>query len=468
MAKIYDVVIVGGGPAGIFTALELAKSSDLRVLILEKGPALNKRCCPSVIDNTDCLSCSPCDMVSGWGGAGAFSDGKLTLSSDVGGRLTDYQGVENTEALIRYVDRCYLRFGAPEVLHGIGPEVEGLKQKAKLAGLNLIPVPVRHLGTERCYGVLQRMQGFLADRVEMQTDITAESILIRNGRARGIESRDGQRIEARHVVVAPGREGSDWLVKEAFRLKLTKHNNPIDIGLRVEVPNAVLAELTDALYECKLEFYSRTFKDRIRTFCMCPAGEVTMESTGGADPVITVNGHSYAHRKTANTNFALLGSASFAEPFHDPITYGRSVARLANLLSGGAILQRLGDLKKGRSSASENVHQWKVQPTLRAAAPGDISAALPYRFLKGINEMLTAMDKLAPGVASPHTLLYGIEVKFYSSRLQLTQNLETEVPNLYAIGDGAGVSRGLVQASASGVIAAREILRRTGKGTRSS
>jgi len=464
MSKSYDVVIVGSGPAGIFTALELAQSSDLSILLLEKGKDLSLRHCPSIDKHSDCLSCSPCNMVSGWGGAGAFSDGKLTLSPDVGGRLKRYVGLEKTEKLISYVDQRYLEFGASDKLYGVGPEVEGLEQKAKLAGLHLIPVPIRHLGTERCYDVLQHMHDFLTDRVEMQTDIAVTSIIAQSGRVEGIETQDGQRIKARYSVVAPGREGSDWLVTEASRLGLTKHNNPIDLGLRVEVPQAVLETLTDVLYECKLEFYSKTFKDRIRTFCMCPSGEVTMESTGGTEPVITVNGHSYADRKTDKANFALLGSATFAEPFNDPIAYGRSVARMANLLSGGAILQRLGDLRKGRCSTSAHMDQWSVQPTLKNATPGDINAVLPYRFLKGINEMLTAMDRLAPGVASPHTLLYGIEVKFYSSRLQLTENLETEIGNLFAIGDGAGVTRGLVQASASGVVAAREILRRTGQG----
>jgi hypothetical protein len=250
------------------------------------------------------------------------------------------------------------------------------------------------------------------------------------------------------------------LAKEASRLRLTKHDNPIDVGVRVEVPKAVLEELTDVLYEPKLEFHSKTFNDRIRTFCMCPAGEVIMESTGGDNPVVTVNGHSYANHKTDKSNFALLGSAIFAEPFHDPIGYGHCIARLANLISGGIILQRLGDLRKGRCSTLSSMKRWAIQPTLRNATLGDITGVLPYRFLKGINEMLIAMDRLAPGVASPHTLLYGVEVKFYSSRLQLTENLETEIANLFAIGDGAGVTRGLVQASASGVVAAREIMRR--------
>ncbi|MCL0047965.1 FAD-binding protein [Dehalococcoidia bacterium] len=460
MTRRYDVVVVGSGPAGIFTALELAQSSDLNILLLEKGKALGNRHCPSIDNHSDCRSCSPCGMVSGWGGAGAFSDGKLTLSLDVGGRLKRYLGPQRTEELIGYVDQRYLEFGGPDRLYGLGPEVEQLRQKAGLAGLRLIPVAIRHLGTEHCRVVLQRMHDFLANRVEMRSGTAVTSIVARDGKIKGIETEDGESIETRYLVVAPGREGSDWLVREAALLGLTKHNNPVDLGLRVEVPQAVLRSLTDVLYESKLEFYSRAFKDRIRTFCVCPAGEVTMESTGGTDPVITVNGHSYAARKTDRTNFALLGSATFSKPFNDPIAYGRSVARLANILSGGVILQRLGDLRKGRCSTLAGMEKWAVQPTLGSATPGDISAVLPYRFLKGIKEMLTAMDRLVPGIASPHTLLYGIEVKFYSSRLQLTQHLETEIANMFAIGDGAGVSRGLVQASASGVVAAREILRR--------
>jgi uncharacterized FAD-dependent dehydrogenase len=303
------------------------------------------------------------------------------------------------------------------------------------------------------------MHKYLADRIESQTDTAAVSLIRQNGRIKGIQTDDGQRIESRYLIIAPGREGADWLLKEAARLGLTLHNNPIDVGVRVEVPMTVLQELTDTLYEIKLEFHSPTFGDRIRTFCMCPAGEVTMETTGGLDPVITVNGHSYAHRKTANTNFALLVSATFSPPFREPIAYGKYLARIANIISGGVIVQRWGELSQGSISTSNSIEEGAVKPTLRSATPGDLGYVLPYRFLKGINEMLTAMDKLAPGVASLDTLLYGVEVKFYSSRLELTENLETEIPNLFAIGDGAGVSRGLIQAAASGVVAAREIVR---------
>ena len=460
MQNKYDVIIVGGGPAGIFAALELSQSTNLSILLLEKGRDLHLRRCPIIGKNRSCPPCSPCDLVSGWGGAGAFSDGKLTLSPQVGGQLEAYLGTEKAADLIHYVDNIYLKFGASNEVYGAGTEVGQLSQKAKKVGLRLIPAPIRHMGTESCREVLRDMHKYLADRIESQTDTAAVSLLRQNGRIKGIQTDDGQRIESRYLIIAPGREGADWLLKEAARLGLTLHNNPIDVGVRVEVPITVLQELTDTLYEIKLEFYSPTFGDRIRTFCMCPAGEVTMETTGGLDPVITVNGHSYAHRKTANTNFALLVSATFSPPFREPIAYGKYLARIANIISGGVIVQNLGDLSQGRISTSNSIEEGAVKPTLKSATPGDLGYVIPYRFLKGINEMLTAMDKLAPGVASPNTLLYGIEVKFYSSRLELTENLETEIPNLFAIGDGAGVSRGLIQAAASGVVAAREIVRR--------
>jgi uncharacterized FAD-dependent dehydrogenase len=460
MQNKYDVIIVGGGPAGIFAALELSQSTNLSILLLEKGRDLHLRRCPIIGKNRSCPPCSPCDLVSGWGGAGAFSDGKLTLSPQVGGQLEAYLGTEKAADLIHYVDNIYLKFGASNEVYGAGTEVGQLSQKAKRVGLRLIPAPIRHMGTESCREVLRDMHKYLADRIESQTDTAAISLIRQNGRIKGIQTDDGQRIESRYLIIAPGREGADWLLKEAARLGLTLHNNPIDVGVRVEVPITVLQELTDTLYEIKLEFYSPTFGDRIRTFCMCPAGEVTMETTGGLDPVITVNGHSYAHRKTANTNFALLVSATFSPPFREPIAYGKYLARIANIISGGVIVQKLGDLSQGRISTSNSIEEGAVKPTLKSATPGDLGYVIPYRFLKGINEMLTAMDKLAPGIASPDTLLYGIEVKFYSSRLELTENLETEIPNLFAIGDGAGVSRGLIQAAASGVVAAREIVRR--------
>jgi hypothetical protein len=460
MRNKYDVVIVGSGPAGIFAALELSQATNLSILLLEKGKDLHLRKCPIIGKELSCPPCSPCDLVSGWGGAGAFSDGKLTLSPQVGGQLESYLGHEKAAELIHYVDDIYLRFGASGEVYGTGPEVEQLARKAELAGLKLIPLPIRHMGTELCRDVLKDMHLFLDSRIESRTDTAATSIIVEDGVAKGIQTDDGQHIESRFVVIAPGREGSDWLLKEAARLGISLYNNPIDIGVRVEVPFTVLEELTNILYELKLEFISPTFRDRIRTFCMCPAGEVTMETTGGDETVITVNGHSYAHRKTENTNFALLVSAKFTPPFREPIAYGRYIARLANIVSGGVIMQRWEDFREGHRSTTTSIENGLVEPTLKSATPGDLGYVLPYRFLLGITEMLNAMERLTPGIASPHTLLYGAEVKFYSSRLELTDNLETETTNLFAIGDGAGVSRGLIQASASGVVAAREIVER--------
>jgi len=458
----YDVIIVGGGPAGIFAALELSQASDLSILLLEKGKDIDDRNCPSMEQGISCPPCSPCDLVSGLGGAGAFSDGKLTVSAEVGGRLREYIGAERAEELVHYVDSVFLKFGGTDRVYGGGEEVEELQHRAALADLRLIPVTIRHLGTERSRLVLRAVRDFLSRRVDIKVSTAAGTILTEDGVVSGVETTDGQRFGCRYLIIAPGREGVDWLTREAARLKLTLHINPIDVGVRVEVPEPVLHELTEALYECKLEYFSKSFDDRVRTFCMCPAGEVTMESTGGSDQVTTVNGYSYTDRRTNNTNFALLVSTTFTEPFRDPIAYGRYLARLANILSGGVIIQRLGDLMEGRRSTAARIERGIVEPTLKSATPGDLSFVLPYRHLKSIIEMLSAMDMLAPGVASRHALLYGIEVKFYSSRLALSENLESEVRNMFAAGDGAGVTRGLIQASASGVVAAREILNRIG------
>jgi uncharacterized FAD-dependent dehydrogenase len=457
----YDVVIVGAGPAGVFAALELSKQPGMKILILEKGPDIERRRCPSREKGGDCRSCKVCTILNGWGGAGAFSDGKLTLSPDVGGHLAQILGEDETVDLIREVDETYVRFGKPSTVYGTASdEVEALEKRAAMAGLRFVSVPIRHMGTDHSAVIMRDIRDALLEQgVTIHTRSTVSRILTSNGRVEGVETSKGERYEAEQVIVAPGREGTAWLEGIANELDLTTTRNPVDLGVRVELPATVLEHITDLVYESKFLYFSRAFDDRLRTFCMCPYGEVSVENV---DEVMTVNGHSYTDRKTANTNFAILVSKNFTEPFDDPISYGKSIARLANLLSGGIMVQRLGDLEAGRRTNAQRLSRSITIPTLPGAVPGDLNLVLPYRYVVNILEMLHAIDKIAPGVASRHTLLYGVEVKFYSNRLQLTPELETEVENLFACGDGAGVTRGLVQASASGLVAARAIVKRRG------
>ena len=471
MSKVidnYDVIIVGGGPAGIFAALELCQESGLKILLIEKGKDITGRRCPVRDTGSACVSCRPCNLVCGLGGAGAFSDGKLVLSSEVGGHLAEYLGEKSAATLIKYVDDLYVKFGASEKVFGGDGVVREIGRKAEEAGLRLVPTPVRHMGTENGYEVLKSMQDYLASRVEIKLRSMVSKIIVEKGIVKGVRTEDGKEYRCKYLVLAPGREGADWFSHEAERLKLATRINPVDIGVRVEVPFEVMKDLTDILYEIKLEYKSQSFNDRIRTFCMCPAGEVIMESTGGADPVVTVNGHSYASRKSPNTNFALLVSTDFTRPFHEPIAYGKYLAKLANFLGGGVLVQRFGDLLEGHRSTTERIARGKVVPSLKGATPGDLSFALPFRHLTGLIEMLMAMDKMIPGVGSPDTLMYGIEVKFYSFRPELSACMETEIRNMFAVGDGTGVSRGLIQASASGLVAAVEIMKRYERGKQNS
>jgi uncharacterized FAD-dependent dehydrogenase len=453
----YDVIVVGAGPAGIFLALELVGKSELSVLMLDRGPDINKRKCPAS-RGFECVNCEPCLLLSGWGGAGAFSDGKLTLSTEVGGWLNQYVSSKELGELVNYVDDVYLKFGATENVYGLDVEkVDEIERKASLAGLKLIRQKIRHMGTERCAQTLVKMRQALDGKIEFKPRSDVKGLIVKNGVVEGVETVNGEKYYGKYVIVAPGRSGAEWLQSEAQALGLKTLNNPVDVGIRVEVLASVMEELTNALYEPKFIYYSKSFDDQVRTFCVAPYGEVITESYNG---VLTVNGQSYAERKTENTNFAILVSTSFTEPFKEPIAYGKYLARLSNLLSGGVIIQRLGDLESGRRSTPERIARSVVIPTLKNATPGDLSFVLPYRYLADIREMLQALDKITPGIHSRDTLLYGIEVKFYSSRLQLSNCLETKIRNLFTIGDGAGVTRGLVQASASGVIVAREIVRR--------
>jgi uncharacterized FAD-dependent dehydrogenase len=453
--KRFDVIVVGAGPAGIFAALELSRNSNLRIAVLEKGPMIDKRRCLAR-EGRGCHSCRPCAIMSGWGGAGAFSDGKLTLSPASGGHLDEILGDEQAQALINQVDKVYVDYGAsPIVYGGQSDDFETLEQQSALAGLRLISVPIRHIGTERCVDIMHRMHtDLVAAGVTVLTRTPVTRVLTHNGQVSGVETKSGEVLEAEYVIIAPGREGASWLRSLANDLRLSLTCNPVDLGVRVELPATVMNHITDLLYEFKFLYYSRAFDDRVRTFCVCPHGEVSTEFAGD---VMTVNGHSYADRKTANTNFALLVSKNFTEPFDDPIAYGRSIARLANLLGGGVLVQRLGDLEGGRRTNTQRLTRSITTPTLKSATPGDLGLVLPYRYIVNLLEMLHALDKVAPGVCSRHTLLYGVEVKFYSNRLRLTADLETEVQNLFACGDGAGITRGLIQASASGLVAARAI-----------
>lgn len=381
----YDVIIVGAGPAGIFSALELAEKNKLDVLILDRGPEIDKRKCPSS-RGLECRHCDPCSILSGWGGAGAYSDGKLTLSNEVGGWLNQYISDGELTSLVKYVDNIYLKFGASEqVFGGDTDKVDVIERQAAAAGLRLVRQEVRHMGTEKCADTLRLMRKELNNKITFMPKTNVKGLLVENNTIKGIETASGEKITGKYVIVAPGRGGAEWLQTEAQVRGLKTVNNPVDVGVRVEVSATAMERLTDVLYEPKLIYYSKLFDDMVRTFCVSPYGEVTTESYDG---VLTVNGGSYAERRTDNTNFAVLVSTSFTEPFKEPIAYGKYIARLSNLLSGGVMVQRLGDLVSGRRTTPERLARSIVTPSLKNATPGDLSFVLPYRYLSDIREML--------------------------------------------------------------------------------
>ncbi|MEM2142754.1 MAG: FAD-dependent oxidoreductase [Candidatus Thorarchaeota archaeon] len=462
MGLDYDVTIVGTGPAGIFCALELIeRMPSLNILVIERGKEVSKRHCTNSLASRGCRKCTPCHILAGWGGAGAFSDGKLTLSTRIGGWLNEIIGEARLARLIDYVDSTYQLYGAPETVYGDDPDrVDYWSRRAARVGLELIPQRVRHLGREGCIEVMKTMYERVAKNATVLFDTEARDIITEEGAVRGVRIDGGDYIHSRYVVAAPGRVGNQWLDQQADRLLLKKENNYVDLGVRVEVPAAVTEEIAADLYEPKLVYYSKQFDDRVRLFCFNPGGVVTTEYY---DDILTVNGQSFANMKTSNTNFALLVSSRFTAPFRYPIAYGQHIARLANMLGNdNVIIQRLADLTRGKRSTSERIERSPVKPTLQSATPGDLSFALPHRHLSSILEMLKALDRLCPGIAGMGTLLYGVEVKFYSSRLTVDENMETQVKNLYVAGDGAGITRGLMQASASGVVAAHGILKKEG------
>ncbi|HHX28763.1 MAG: NAD(P)/FAD-dependent oxidoreductase [Bacillota bacterium] len=458
MAK-WDVIIVGAGPAGIFAAIELVrKAPGLSVLMLEKGRSLEARNCPREKGLGGCVNCSPCSITSGWGGAGAFSDGKLTLTTRFGGFLNEYLQEGELRELIEYMDSIWLDFGASSRLFGTDEEaIQGLVAQAARAGLDFVPAKIRHLGTDHCPDILRNMHLFLDSRIEIRTSVTVDRFTCESGRVTGVVLSDGNEERAGLVIAAPGREGAEWFSAEARRLGLETENNPVDVGVRVEVPAVVADPVTEKVWEPKIHYYSKSFDDLVRTFCVCPHGEVVTENTGG---VVTVNGHSWSEKRTENSNFAILVSKTFTEPFKEPIAYGKYIASLANMLGGGVLVQRLGDLWEGRRSTAKRLAKSMVRPTLKDATPGDLTLVLPYRHVRNILEMLEALDKIMPGIWSRNTLLYGVEVKFYSSRVKVDSFMETKISGLFAVGDGAGVTRSLAQASAAGVKAARSVLER--------
>ncbi|MCG8499208.1 MAG: FAD-dependent oxidoreductase [Firmicutes bacterium] len=471
--KKYDVIIVGAGPAGIFTALELTKhNKGLNILIIDKGRQIHKRACPAREKGT-CVKCDPCAIVNGWSGAGAYSDGKLSLGTNVGGNVKDYIGEEKTAELIHYADQIYLSFGAQPRVYGQNDKrVDEIVYEASKHDLQLIPCPVRHLGTEKAFDVLGGMYDYLIHQTntEFKELTTVWNFICEKEKVVGIElqskGQERERVMGDYIVAAPGREGAQWLTAEARQLGIKTVNNAVDIGVRVEVPNSIMDHLTRDLYEAKFVYYSDTFDNKVRTFCMNPGGVVSEEHYDGH--IAVVNGHSYAddRLKTKNTNFAMLVSTTFTEPFDEPIQYGKYIAHLANMLTGGQIMvQRLGDLLKGRRTDYGRLAKSSTIPTLKGAVPGDLSFALPHRHLMSIIEALKALNHVAPGLYSRNTLLYGCEIKFYSSQIKVNRHFETQVQNLYAIGDGAGITRGLMQASLTGIVVARDIVSKVGSGT---
>ncbi len=457
---MYDVGIIGGGPAAIFAAHELAvKYPKLKVLMLEAGNPVSKRHCPLASKETDrCINCSPCSIMRGFGGAGAFSDGKYNFTTEFGGWLSEYLPEKEVEELIDYVDSINCSYGAPGEFFTTKNSTLGAR--ALQHDLHLLNAKVRHLGTENNLIILKKLYDFLKKKVEIRCNTPVREIAKRRGGGFDLVLEKG-RESCRYLIAAPGRAGAEWYSTQCEKMGLRLINNQIDVGVRVEVPASVMQQITDEVYEAKILFRTRQYDDLVRTFCMNPNGYVVAENTDG---IITVNGHSFRDKKLSsrNTNFALLVSNKFTEPFHEPHQYGKRIASFSNMLGGGVLVQRFGDLIKGHRTDERRMAKSFVKPTLNAT-PGDLSLVIPKRQLDDIIEMIYALDKIAPGVANADTLLYGVEVKFYSARLELDTDLETKVPGMFAAGDGAGITRGLAQASASGVKAARSIGSRIGK-----
>lgn len=459
--KKYDVVIIGGGTAGIFAAYELHNlHPELEIAIIEQGNPIQKRVCPIIAGKTKgCINCSSCCIMNGFGGAGAFSDGKFNFTTEFGGWLHDYIPPDEVMNLIEYVDSINIRFGATtERFSTYSKEAVELEKQALHHDLHLLKAAVKHLGTEKNLKILSNIAEDLSKKVDLLCNREVEHILNREDGKYELSVLNAENILCTYLIAAPGRSGAEWFSSECKNMGINLINNQVDIGVRVELPAAVFEHITDVVYEAKLVYRTKQYGDSVRTFCMNPYGHVVTENVDG---IITVNGHSYsdASLRSENTNFALLVSNRFTQPFNEPYQYGKRIASLSNMLGGGVLVQRFGDLIKGVRTNEHRMSKSFTKPTLNAT-PGDLSLALPKRHLDNIIEMIYALDKVAPGTANYDTLLYGVEVKFYSSRIELTRELETAHRNLFACGDGAGVTRGLSQAGASGVYVARNIAKR--------
>ena len=458
----YDVIILGTGEAGLFAAYELAQTCpQARVLVLDQGPDIYHRSCPIVAGKVkECVQCPVCHTMCGFGGAGAFSDGKFNFTTAFGGWLTDFMPRDEVMSLIDYVDSVNVAHGATtETFSTFTPEARALEREALKYDLHLLGARVKHLGTEKNLQILTNIYESMADKHEFRFNTAVKTLQADPEGGYSAVTEGGEVFSAKYLIAAPGRSGAEWFANQCKTMGLELVNNQVDIGVRVELPALVFEHITDTVYESKLVYRSKQYGDSVRTFCMNPYGHVVAENVEGIN---TVNGHSYSDPtlRSENTNFALLVSNRFTEPFDQPYRYGKHIASLSNMLAGGVLVQRFGDLVNGSRTNEHRMSKSTVRPTLTAAVPGDLSLALPKRQLDDIIEMIYALDKIAPGTANHDTLLSGAEVKFYSSRLKLSDQLETRLPGFFAAGDGAGVTRGLAQAGASGVKAARAVIAR--------
>ncbi len=458
-----DVLIIGAGPAGIFTALELVKkNSHKSITIVEKGASIERRQCPKNVTGK-CMNCKNCAITTGFSGAGAFSDGKLSLSSDVGGDLPDLIGRELAEQTIDYTDKIYLEFGADTHIEGLSnpQKVKEIRKKAIKAGLKLVDCPIRHMGTEKARDIYYSIEKYLIDNgVQIFFDTPCIDLIIENNVCKGAIVKKGKEevlLFADRVVVATGRRGADWLERACKSHNIEHQPGTVDVGVRVEVRNEIMEEVNDALYESKLIGYPEPFKNKVRTFCQNPGGYVAQENYDNG--LAVVNGHSFKHRKSENTNLAILCSHNFREPFNQPIEYAKKVGELTNMLgAGGILVQRYGDILSGKRTWQKELENCNVKPTLKDAVAGDITSALPYRSMISILNFIRQMDEVVPGFASSETLLYSPELKFYSNKIKMDGHFNTSVKNLHCLGDSSGWTRGLMMASVMGVLMARQII----------